>query len=235
MTRLKTQMTRALFALMAGVVYFGVSAPALAATTITFDPPEITGMTNLPGLLVPVGSRLTSFYLPYGVKFTSLGGFAAVADHGFPTLTPSAPNILGGTNADGTLNYGAPITISFFKPGNGSVKGTTSSVKILGELFGAGSGSVSLSAFGLTGNLLGTVSDTDNYPLGSGPVLSFSAAGIHSIVLTGTSGTVGYDNLEFANIAAATPEPEAWASMALGLGLAGWVARRRKAKLAAAN
>ncbi len=30
------------------------------------------------------------------------------------------------------------------------------------------------------------------------------------------------------------PEPEAWASMVLGLGLAGWVARRRKAKLAAA-
>ncbi len=36
------------------------------------------------------------------------------------------------------------------------------------------------------------------------------------------------------NAVAPVPEPEAWASMVLGLGLAGWVARRRKAKLATA-
>ncbi len=61
---------------------------------------------------------------------------------------------------------------------------------------------------------------------------------------TSTSSTLGFATLGGGNgdqggvaldavSVTATPEPEAWASMVLGLGLAGWVARRRRRQAAA--
>ena len=97
---------------------------------------------------MPGGAQLSSQYLATdGVLFTSGAGFAAVANHGFNIYTPSAPNLIGGTNADGTLNYAAPITASFFTTANTNMFATTNSVKVLGDLLGVGSGSVTLSAY----------------------------------------------------------------------------------------
>lgn len=202
------------------------------AATITFEemPMGLVAMGNSPGAPVPVASRLAGQYLASdGVSFSSLSGYAALVNHGAGNPTASVPNIIGGTNANGTLNYDAPITISFFDPGNTSARAVTSFFTIQGDWFPLGSGSVFAQAFDFSGNLLGSTSDTDNKVFGvSGPVLTFSMAGIHSVIISGDNGTVGFDQLEFGTLSPAIPEPETYALMLVGLAAIGAAARRRQ-------
>jgi hypothetical protein len=227
-------------AAVSGAVLLSASAASASVNLITFEEPILTAMSNSPGAPVPVGAQLSNQFLgTLGASFSSGAGYVAVVDHGFPTLTPTPPNIIGGTTAAGTLDYSAPITVSFFDPSNTSNAATTDHVKVLGDLFGLGSGTVTLNAFDLSGNLLGSVTDTDNKPLGQGPVLEFDMAGIHSVSFSGTSGTVGFDNFEFdpvvtATVTASVPEPAGWALMIAGFGLAGAALRRRRTAAATA-
>lgn len=210
--------------------------PAHADTLITFE--ELaTGLTAMGNsfTLVPGNSQLSNQYLnSYGVSFSSLAGYVALVNHGLGNPTASDPNIIGGTIAGGQLSYSAPITISFFDTANTSVKAVTSSFKIQGDWYPLPGGSVFATAYGVAGNVLGTTSDTDNKIFGvSGPVLQFNIAGIHSVVFSGDTNTVGFDNLEYGVLTAAVPEPETYAMMLAGLGLLGAVARRRKQKVVA--
>lgn len=214
---------------------FAVTALTLAgqahSTTITFEEVGLVAMGNSPGAVVPLGAQLSNQFLATnGVLFTSGAGYAAVVDHGYPSLTPSAPNLIGGTAAGGTLDYSAAIQASFFTTANTSVLATTNSVSVLGDLFGLGFGTVTLNAYDYLGNLLGTVSDVDSYPQGTGPTLSLSVAGIHSVAFFGSSGTVGFDNFQFGELTAVSGVPEAstWAMMILGFAGVGFMAFRRR-------
>ncbi len=215
-----------------GLVLIIWGSTVQAAThMITFEEPGISAMENIPVQVyptqVPAGAQLATMFLPsVGVLFSSGAGYAAVVDHGYPHLTPSAPNVLGGTNALGQLDYTAPITVTFFNPSHTTQKATTDFVQVLGDWAGLGSGSVTMIAYDKTGILLGSVTDIDNYPFGQGPLLTLNMSGIHSAVLSGTSGTVGFDNFEF-NIPL-VPEPNTWALLLVGLGLLCFVAHRRK-------
>ena len=203
---------------------------ASQATTITFEESVgVVAMVNSPGSAVPAASQLTNQYLVSdGVSFTSLAGYAAVVNHGAGNLSASVPNIIGGTTNGGALDYNAPITISFFLPSSTSTAAVTSFFKIQGDYIPLGSGSVTAQAFDVSGHLLGSTSDTDNKAFGlAGPVLMFSLAGIHSVVISGDNGTVGFDNLEFGPLTAAVPEPGTYALMLSGLGLMAWFARRQ--------
>jgi hypothetical protein len=110
------------------------------------------------------------------------------------------------------------------------MKAVTSSFKIQGDWYPFGTGSVFATAYGVGGNVLATTSVTDNKVYGvSGPVLQFNnIAGIHSVVISGDTNTVGFDNLQYGVLTAAVPEPETYAMMLAGLGLIGFIAKRRR-------
>ena len=204
---------------------------AEAATTLTFEEPGITAMSNSSGAAVPLASQLSNFYLStFGVKFSSMGGFAAVVNHGFPALTPSPPNIIGGTNTAGQLDYSKAIFASFFSPSDGTTQATTNSVSVLGDLFGFGSGTVTLEVYDVSGVLLGSMTAPDNFPRGTGAVLSISVAGIHSAKFFSSNATVGFDNFSFNDLNA-VPEPATWIMMLMGFSLIGATMRRKRQKV----
>jgi hypothetical protein len=188
-------------------------------------------MSNSPGALVPAGAQLSTFFLAsLGASFSSGAGYAAVVNHGFPTLTPTPPNIIGGTNALGRLDYSVPIEVAFFDPTNTSNKATTGFVQVLGDEFGFGSGFATLLAFDIFGVLIGTDTDSDAKPLGQGPVLTIAAPGIHRVSFFSSNATVGFDNFEFGALTASPPipEPATWLTMLAGFGAVGWSLRQRR-------
>ena len=111
----------------------------------------------------------------------------------------------------------------------------TSLFMIQGDWYPLGSGQVFATAYDVDGNVIGSDSDTDDKIFGvSGPVLQFSQPGIHSVVISGDSGTVGFDQLVF-RIEKGTAVPEGGNSLALlglGVGLAfgarRWAPKARK-------
>lgn len=153
------------------------AAPA-HAVTIDFD--SLAGMTNSPGSIVPDANQLSSGFLSLGVSFSSLAGYVAVVDHS-PNPTVSNPNVIGGVTADGRLSYGSPVTISFFDPSNPAILGVTDFVSIRGDQVPLPGAVASMEAFDVLGNSLGVVSAFDSI---DGLTLSFTAPGIHSIILT---------------------------------------------------
>ena len=172
-------------------------SPSFAQNTvITFEEPGLTAMSNSPGVSVPVAARLADQHLASrGVRFSSTGGFCAVAVHG--GATPSVPNILGGTTAAGALAYAQPITIRFFDPADTTQPAVTDFFRVRGDLTPLNTGTGTVQAFAVDGRLLGSQTLPDVAP-GMTFTLAFTAPGMHRLVITETSGTVGWDNVEFA-------------------------------------
>lgn len=170
---------------------FAALVPVVAAqnTLLTFEEPGLTAMGNAPGSPVPAAARLADQRLAsHGVRFRSNGGFCAVVVHG--GATPSVPNILGGTTASGALGYAQPVTIQFFDPADTNVPAVTDFFRVRGGLSTLGSGSGTVQAFAVDGRLLGSQTLPDVAP-GMTFTLTFAAPGMHRLVLTQTSGTVG--------------------------------------------
>lgn len=189
--------------LPATLVLFSLAPSALFAQNhvITFEEPGLVAMANSPGALVPAASRLADQFLAtLGISFRAPGGFVAIVNHG--AATPSVPNIIGSTTTSGQLNYSQAITIRFFDPTNPTLPAVTDFFRVRGDLTPLNSGTVTLNAFAVDDAPLGTVVVPDAPP---GAVVTFSATipGMHRVVLTQTSATVGLDNVEFAPVRAA--------------------------------
>lgn len=179
------------------IILFCAAAGATAQNNIvTFEEPGLVAMPNTAGAPVPILSQVTDQFLgTLGVRFMSSGGFVAVVNHG--PQTPSAPNIIGATSAAGNLDYGAAITATFWLPSSSSTAASTSFVQVRGDLLPNG-GTVFMSVFAADDTFLGTVSAPDGPPA----VLSFTAngLGVHRVVLTASTPSVGFDNFEFASV-----------------------------------
>lgn len=206
--------------------------PALAAT-ITFD--EFSaGNSNSP---------ITNLYAPLGVTFGSdnsgIWNGTSQGDPGNWALEGSNGNAFLGNNG---LNNGSSYVSSFFfstlvsnvsfdvSRSNGSNPGQ-------GLVASAYSGATLLSSQSI---LFGAINSWTSMVFGIG--------GISSLIITGSAtgfSPFGLDNLQFSNTlvsgldnpqldVTAIPEPETYALMLAGLGLLGFVTRRRKHEAAIA-
>ena len=209
-----SQVTRLILALSAVFVSAGAGTPA-RADTITFD--SLTPMSGASsGTAVPAAARLSNQLLGLGVRFSSTSDYVAVVPLGTGHAT-SGVNGIGGVSSAGQLSYLSPIRVTFFLPSDPSVLAVTDFVSIRGDLRPI-PGSITMQAFDINGDLLGTVTQPDT----GGTTLSLAIAGIHSIRLTQQTGTVAFDDLTFNTpVAAAAPVPEPAALVMLGTGLAG--------------
>ena len=193
----------------------GVLGPAKSFSVVTIDFDALTGMVNVPGTVVPAPSRLsTALHSSTGAVFSSpVNPFAAVVT---VVGLPSDPNGIGGVDAEERLDYNAPITIAFFDPSDITRPATTDFVSVTSDAVPLGSGSFTLAAFGPDGVLLGTTTTPDDL---GGKTISVSFPGIHSVEVSGTSGTVAFDNLMFNEIAVAVPLLSVWALVSMALGV----------------
>jgi hypothetical protein len=211
-----------------GVILTPILASAIPLT-IDFD--SLSGMSNSPGLAVPLGGRLSNQLQPTtGAVFSSAAGYVAVVDL-FTCCGPnhaiSNPNGIGGVNASGQLSYGTPITVTFFDPGSPLVIGVSNFVQIRGDQIPI-SGTATLEAFDIFGSSLGT--NTSNDVVG-GLTLTLSVPGIHSVQISQTSATIAVDNLTFESVTpSATPVPEPASLGLVSVGLLGMVGYRLASK-----
>lgn len=184
---------------------------------IGFQEPGLVAMGNAPGQIVPAASRLsTQFLTTFGITFGSNGGFVAVVNHG--AATPSVPNLIGGTTATGALNYLQPITLRFFDPADPTRPAVTDWFRIRGDLSVLNTGTGTVTAYAVDGTPLGAQTLTDVSP-GMVFTLAFATPGIHRVVITETSGTVGWDNVEFTPVRLAADYESYGAGCAGALGV----------------
>ena len=223
----------AVFFTSAGLLFSG---PAMSAFTLDFegvgDYAAINDFYN--GGTDSLGNSGTN----YGVSFssTSLGLVDADAGgNGNFANEPSAQTVLFWLNANSAiLNMAAGFDTGFSFWYTSSTDATVNVYDAVGGSAGSGSviGSINLSAQ-YTGN------NCSGDP--TGDFCNWTAAGVsftgiaYSIDFGGTANYTGYDNVTFgsASPTAPVPEPEIYAMLGVGLGLMGWIGRRRKLQLEA--
>ena len=212
------------FPLKTTLVLSLLSVGALAQAADNFiDFESLTGMSNAPGSLVPVGSRLDDQFSSLGVSFRSNAGYAAVVDLGLGQ-TPSGINGIGGTTLDGLLSYDStsPIEINFGDPSGGWNPAATNFVSFRGDLIGDGSIGT-MNVYNDYGILIYTDSQVDT----GGNTFSYASSteNISRVDFVG-SGTIAIDDLSFNNVVVLTPEPMSLIAIGMGSLIA---LRRRKA------
>jgi hypothetical protein len=180
-----------------------------AVTTNAFDvqnAPIVINFDNLPasssflqGSVISPAAQLSNQLANQGVIFsTGLGAdYVAVVPLGVGHAT-SGPNGISMAATDNTVTYNAPdyTVIQFVDPANPSDSAVTDFVSIRGD-HGGSSNTLTMEAFDVNGNLLGT----DSQPDVGGETVSLSIPGISSVhILTtaqGNAGGIGLDDLTF--------------------------------------
>jgi len=197
---------------------FAAASPAMALTTVTLD---FNDLATPQSLATGYGNGGLNFAVTF--DWTVLGGFTSWPVGATPTSSPSiyGPEDPAGMGIIGmTAVAGQTITnISFdyFLFTNATVQPValqTLSWQMFADtgLVRFGKAVATLGSGGV--NPVGTI----NIPI-TGPVTSLV------LRLTNPEANIGYDNLTVT----AVPEPSTYAMMLAGLGVAGFMARRRKA------
>lgn len=161
-------------------------AGQLCAEPIVIDFEQFEGMdctyANPGETPVPESCQLFDQLLAsYGLIFTSGSPFVAVLDYW--RCVPSGRRFIEGSTPDGlwTCSSDYPVTITFRKPGDGSIPAVTDFVSVHADLCGDGN-PITLKAYDVEGNLVASCTRPD-----SGAILEVSTPGkiIHQVKFFG--------------------------------------------------
>jgi hypothetical protein len=225
------QISRVSMLMLSAMLFLAMlGAGSLNAAPVVIDFEQFDGMPFENPTLVPESARLYDQLLAtQGVLFTSGSPYVTVVNMGAGHAV-SGQNAIAGSTPDGMLTYDRayPVAISFFEPGNASVKVTTNFVSVRGDLWGSDR-TVSLNAYDVNGNLIDAVTTNDV----DGPTLEIFANGIHSVQLLGTDNQSGvaWDDLTFNRTSdQVCPVPAPASAMLVLCGLGAMRAFRRLRK-----
>jgi hypothetical protein len=209
--------TKGVFLLSAALVASGAQAAPNLIVDGGFESPLVTGS---PGYVTYAnGSTFSNWEVTNGNVDVVAAGYTGTTPPGVGQWLDLEGSGLPGANVGAISQSFATIIgklykLTFTYGSNGS--GNTAKVSV-GNFSGtlAPPGGLNFTPFSTVFKATGTTSTLQFATFGGG---------------NGDQGGVALDAVSVT----ATPEPEAWASMVLGLGLAGWVARRRRRQTVAA-
>lgn len=171
--------------------------------TLTFEEAPLVAMPNVLGISIPLASRLSDqFVTSHGIRFLSGSDFVAVVVHNAPTVSP--PNIIGGSTGQGSLTYNHPIVIEFRDTANPARPGVTDYVKIRGDGMPLGVGTIAMLVQDPQGAQLARIDVPDVGPPGTSATLEYAGPGVSRVILSSNNGTIGFDQLEFETVEAAS-------------------------------
>jgi hypothetical protein len=175
--------------------YVSLGILALSSSTVARVGAVVIDFENLPampvvaGAPIPAAARLSNqFLLSDGVAFRSGATYVAVVELG-PNHATSGVNGIAGSTPDGRLWYEPiyPVAARFFYPADPSQLAVTDFVSLRGDLEGDSGGSVTLNAYDVAGNLIGSITVPDS----GGQLLAISTPGIHRVEFLGTNNNYG--------------------------------------------
>ena len=193
---------------------FVATLPAMAAPVVL----DFEGIAA-PGSSAPIGN----FYAGQGVTFSA----NALAINGY-----------NGSNEP------TPTSVLFFLEGNAATLTYASGFDTGFSVFYSSStnaGQITVyDGVAATGNVLATFSLAQQYntncpPNSTGSYCNWTPIGVafsgiaRSIDFAGSADHIAFDDVTFGSVTPGAPEPETYALMLAGLGVLGFVARRRKA------
>lgn len=210
------------------------SFPTHAITVLDFEDPLPGGLIAQPfsqDTLIDVSQKLSNQYLSQGVLISDAAIVALGLGH-----AASGTNGLAGVGSNNLVDYDIPVNFSFYLPSDSNSKALTDYFAYAPDLSGSSGNIVTISGYGISGNLLGQTSYTETGNFNS--LLTLSGIGLfHSVTIDQTlfnrySGGIGIDLVQYGDLVAVpVPEPETYVMMLMGLGFMGLIARRRKNKL----
>ena len=197
----------------------------LGSYTVTYD--ETTTFGALAGAYTSGGGAV-GFHWNFSpdVQVTSVGGSVVSATFALPDFTISA-------NPGWTISGG--VTGSMGNVVYAEFGGSTTSISVAASASVDGSPTFVLPLTSLTkvptGGTLGYFADTVTMPIGTFSTFAVNAGSITLDASGGFAAAISaqpQNELAFSFFANPVPEPETYAMLLSGLGVVGWVARRRR-------
>jgi hypothetical protein len=207
------------------------SSTSYANTILDFEGPLPDGLVAqsfAQDTFVSDSQKVSNHYLNQGVIISDAAIVALGVGH-----AASGSNGLAGVSSSNQIDYDIPVNFSFYLPSDISSKALTNYFAYAPDLAGGSGNIVTISGYDISGNLMGQSSYTETGTFNS--LLTLSGIGLfHSVTIDQTlfnrySGGIGIDLVQYGDLLAApVPEPETYAMLILGLGIMGFVVRRRK-------